>query len=406
MKKKSYRFSRWNILRDKIRATVFPLILRLAAPLVYLRRHLWPHKISLCRVEGIGKDGQPLAILCSATGQNKNFLLGLAFDGPAREQELGRFRLRDVFRANCDAKKNCSLAVVETNPSHHAWLNNGSWFFIPVWVRGEISLPVAEIFLSRDTVKSDLRKIQRHGFEYEITHDERRFDDFYHNMHLPYITKVHGDAAVFDSYAKERRLCENYDLLMVGKKSRRDHDIAGMLIIYEPSGPRLWSLGVRQDGPDYVHEGVIAALYHFSFAHLFAKGFSRVNMGSSRAFLNDGVLKFKRKLSQSITDCSWPGFALEILSDAPAAKSFLLNNPFIFQSDGVWRGAVFMDSALSAETIRQIDRDYFHPGLSKLVIYSFRPDEMTGADDLPLELAARVEIRSANELFSGQPHLP
>jgi hypothetical protein len=382
------------------RLAAVPFVRRMATPLVFVRRLVRPPKTPLCKVEGIERNSQlPFSILCGASGHNKNFLLDLVFDGSTRESDLGSVRLRDVFRAHHAAKKDCSLVVVETKQSHHAWLNTGSWFFIPEWVQGEIRLPVPAKFLNDNSVKNDLRKIRRHGFEYEVTQDEEHFDDFYHNMHVPYVSKVYGSAVLFDSYAEKRRLCGDFDLLLTKKRGQPGRHLAGELILYEPAGPRLWSLGVRDGDRQLVREGVLAALYHFSFQHLEARGFTRLHLGSCRAFLHDGVLKYKSRLSQSIIGSSWKGFALKILSDTPATRAFLLNNPFIFESNGALNGAVFVDSALSLETIQRIDKDCFHPGLSRLVIYSFQPGETAKPDNLPPELAGRIVIRPANEVI-------
>jgi hypothetical protein len=404
MKKKSHRFSRRNILLQKIRATIFPLVLRLAAPVVFVRRRLWPHKVSFCKISGISTGGQPpFTILCGVTGQNKSFFMRLAFDNAAHESDLGQVPLREVFRANRDLEKDCSLVVVETNQSHYAWLNTGNWFFIPIWAIGKIELPVAEKFLKSSSVKRDLRAVRQRGYEYEIVPGEEAFKDFYHNMHVPQISKNYGDEGMLDSYAEKRSRWEECDLLLVKKKNQPDRHIAGMLILYDPAEPRLWSLGVRKG---HFQNGLMPALYHFSFQHLMAKGFLRVNTGASRAFLRDGVLKFKRKMSQTITDFTWKGLALKIISFTPATKNFLQNNPFIFQAGGAWHGAVFVDSTPSSENLRQIFKSDFHPGLAKLVVYSFAEDASAGPDPIPPELAGQIEIRSAGELLSARPHLP
>ena len=404
MKKKGHRFNRRKAWLQKIRATVFPLVLRLAAPLVFVRRRLWPHKVSLCKVSASANDGQPpFTILCGATGQSKSFLLRLAFDNSFQESDLGRVPLRDVFRANRDLEKDCSIVMVETNQSHYAWLNTGNWFFIPVWATGKINLPVAEKFLKSASVKRDLQAVRQRGYEYEVAPDEEAFKDFYHNMHVPHVSKTYGNEAIFRSYAEKRGQMEECDLLLVKKRSQPGRHIAGILIHYEPAEPRLWSLGVREG---HFQNGLMPALYHFSFQHLMCEGFFRVNTGGSRAFLRDGVLKFKRKMSQIITDFSWAGFALKITLFTPAAKNFLQNNPFIFQAGGAWHGAVFVDSVPSPESLRQIFKDDFHPGLAKLVIFSFAEVTKGGSNPIPPELAGQIEIRSAGELLSARPHLP
>jgi hypothetical protein len=378
---------------DRLRATAFPVALRLAKPLIWLRRRLWPHRVRLWRVESSAGHDQPLAVVGGLTDETKHFFLSRAFDGPHREVDLGTARLTDAFDPAWIRKQDCSLIVVETSQTHFRRLKQDGWFFIPIWISGTVHLPIPEEFLKRETVRSDLRKIRREQFEYEITHDEARFNDFYHHMHLPYIRKTHGGAACLDSYAEKRRLSADYDLLLV---RQRGQDIAGMLIIHEPAGPRLWSLGVREDGVDHVKDGVLAALYHFSFEHLAARGFKCVNLGSSRAFLHDGVLNFKRKLSQTIAHGSWWGMAFKVSSLTPGTKDFLQKTPFVFLADEQLQGAVFTEDELSLEKIQKLEKDYLHPGLARLIIYSFRPVE--NMNPLSPSLAERIEIRPATDL--------
>jgi hypothetical protein len=400
MNRKDHRFSLWkNTGLIKFRLQVVPWLLRLGRPLIFARRWLRPHKITLVKVESV--DGQPpLAVLCSAASQNKNYFFRLAFGGPPRETVLGRVKLRDLFRPNFAVEKNCSLIVVETNQSHYDWLKQDGWFFIPAWVNGEVSLPIPGEFMKRDTVKSDLRKIRRNGFAYAVTHDEARFHDFHQQMHLPFIRKTHGEEALLLTYGESRKKCEAFDLVLVHQQSRPGHDLAGIMIVYDAAYPRLWSLGIREDGVDHVQEGIISALYHFSFEHLITCGVTRLNLGSSRALLRDGVLNFKRKLSQTITGGSWQGFALKIVDFTPGTKKFLLENPFIFTVGDQFHGAVFVADALSLERVQQIDKDCFHPGLTRLVIYTFRDEETFSPASLPPPLAGRVTIRRASELVT------
>jgi hypothetical protein len=106
------------------------------------------------------------------------------------------------------------------------------------------------------------------------------------------------------------------------------------------------------------------------------------------------VLQFKKKWSQRITDCCSNGFALRVLSHRPATRAFLCNNPFIFRRDGLFFGAVFADGdkPLTGEDIRQIDKDYFHPGMSRLFIYHLGSEPTPIPNLIPAELSQRIEL--------------
>lgn len=399
----SKSWARWRRLRGAIAGS--PVVRRIARPLAAFRRRIFPPKISLVKIEGLEAGSRlPLSILCGMTAQEKSYLLGLAFAEQPGERDAGRVRLKQIFEDRVDQAEGCSMIAIRSAEYKLTSVRRtGNWFIIPVWVRGEVKIPLPTNVLAHESVRADLRKIRQHEFEYEITRDPGRFDDFYYNMHAPLIRKAHGDAAHLQPYAEAWQQPGTYDLLMVRKKSRPDRDIAGVVIIYEKTGPRLLILGVRDDGADYVREGVTSALYHFSFEHLTAKGFSCVRTGGAHAFLRDGLLRYKRKLSQALIEPSWESIALKILSFTPATKAFLQNNPFIHESGGALHAAIFTDSPLSPEAIRKYNKDFFHPGLAKLVIHTFRPDESFRLDGLAPELVERFEIRPAHELLENEP---
>lgn len=242
----------------------------------------------------------------------------------------------------------------------------------------------------------DLRKIRVHSLGFEITQDPQQFDDFYQNMYVPYIIKAHGASAFIQPYEKMRAEFQNCDLLLITKQEER---IAGFLIVYEKTGPRLWVSGIRDANREYVKDGVMGALYHFSFLYLKDKGFTKVKLGLSKAFLSDGVLQYKKKWSQKIVGTSSDWFALKILSYQGAAGSFLQKNPFIFESRGSLSGAVFVDTErpLSAKELRNIEKLYYTSGLSKLFIYHLQPSNVIKHDNIPPELSERIVLRSVGD---------
>ncbi len=116
--------------------------------------------------------------------------------------------------------------------------------------------------------------------------------------------------------------------------------------------------------------------------------------------LRDGVLQIKRKWSQRLTDTANYGCALRVLAGTPAVRAFLCNNPFVFKRDGRLFGAVFVDGdkPLTADDIRQLDKDYFHPGLARLRIYVLGQEHLPVPSPVPAELAEHIELFGNNNL--------
>ena len=110
--------------------------------------------------------------------------------------------------------------------------------------------------------------------------------------------------------------------------------IAAGLIFRDQFRPRLWCIGVRDGSSQYIEQGACLAVYHFVFAYLAKQGFRKVGLGWSRAFLQDGVLRYKSKWSPRITRTTQDGFVFHFPSCSRATQVFLLNNPFIIEQSG------------------------------------------------------------------------
>lgn len=353
------------------------------------------------RVSGAERhSGSPLTLACNMNRHNTSYFYDLAFAGAPQECLLGKFRPSAAHSsAGLD---DCSLLVVDVKKPRREW--GSKWIFIPGWLNGEIALPLADSVWRNQSVRSDLRRIRRQNFEFEVTHDAAQFRDYNRNMHVPFIVRTHGAAAFFDPLAEWRPRFTKHDLLLVRRRGDRGPAIGGGLILYERRGARFCTLGVRDGNPAHIRAGVLSALYHFVFQHVTARGFSKINIGRSKPFLRDGVLCYKRKYSNTITGSCWnwyaPGFALKILSFTPAVKSFLQHNPFVFDDGGRLLAAAFTDAPrpLSRDVISRLAEECLHPGLDRLVIHCFQSLKIAASDEIPADLAGKVFIRDADEL--------
>lgn len=344
----------------------------------------------------------PFSIMYAANDDaNRNYLLGLIFGASFREHSLGRAWLWQISKLGVERGRDCSLLIVQTRASHHKLLRSKNWFKIPYWVFGEVDIPSDPKVTKDSSLKSDFRRIRKNSLQFEITQDAQHFDDFYHNMYVPYIMRAHGSSAYINSYEYMSAEFKKCELLLVKKQQKR---IAGLLIAYEKEEPRLWSLGVRDANQEYLKDGAVGALFYFSMCYLNEKGFTKVNFGQSRAFLNDGVFQYKKKWSQRIVGTSLEWFAFKVLSYTAPVKAFLQENPFIFENKGVLNGALFVDGEkpLSLKDFKNIDKKYFHSGLDKIILYSLTHDDAVNQENVPQnvppELSKRIVLRSLKDI--------
>lgn len=386
-------------LYDKV-----PLRFRwIASPLTYCDRLLFDLRPKLWILSGNERiSNMPVSILYAVNDlnadriRNKNYMLGLIFGDSFHENYIGQTWLWKISKIAEDQGQNCSFVIVQVHESHRKLLRSSKWFYIPNWVSGKVEIPNDPSVTKDSSLKSDLRRIRKHSLHYEVTRNQKRFDDFYYNMYIPHITKVHGISANIMSYDYMRAEFQKCELLLVKKQEKR---IAGILIAYEEV-PRLWSLGVRDSNPEYIRDGAVGALFYYSLLYLKEIGYTTITFGMSRAFLRDGVLRYKKKWSQKIVGKTSYGYALKVLTYTDPAKAFLQENPFIFDNHEDLQGAVFVnaDKSLSSEKLQKIDEKYFHDGLTKLYIYCFQDVEGIEKDSIPLELSDRIVLRTAGDM--------
>jgi hypothetical protein len=317
----------------------------------------------------------------------------LMFADGYRQRCIGRFWLWNLPKVIQRKGVDNSIAVLEVADSQRRFLCGEDYFYIPMWVQGDVDLPRDKAALRR--VNGDLRRIRRHALEFEVTSDPQKFNDFYHHMYLPYITATFGDCAGITPYRHEKYFFNTGELILI---KNQEGSIAGQVIQYAENGPILRDVGVRDGNRAYVKQGAACALYHFGFQHLESKGHKGAWLGWSRPWLNDGVLRFKRKWAQQISDAYSCGseFALRILSPSPATSAFLCNNPFLFNRDGLLYGAVFVsaDPPLTSESIRRIDKDFFHPGMTRLFVFHSEVLSELSPDLVPADCAQRIELHN------------
>ncbi|HPC94159.1 MAG TPA: hypothetical protein PLU87_04390 [Sedimentisphaerales bacterium] len=347
-------------------------------------------------------DGAVGTVLCAAQGRDRRYLLGQFLGAGYRERCIGRRWLWDIPKVVTREGRGCGMVVVKTLGRFRRLLKPEQWFYVPGWVTGDVPVPLDPAVLSAETVRSDLRRIQKNGLRFRVTQDVEQLKDFYDHMYVPYVSQTHGSSAVIMPYESMRAAVRDCELVLV---MQADDPIAGMLISYSQAVPRLWTLGVRDANRDFVRDGAIGALYHFSLQRLQEKGYAKASLGLSRPFLQDGVLRYKKKLGMRLSRTGREWFAIRILEDSKATRALLEKTPLIVERDGRLYGLVCLDGSVerfSDEDWERMDRQFFMEGLSGLQIVPFGG---SGHDvTVPAHLAGRISVCSAPEFFrSGHP---
>jgi hypothetical protein len=123
-----------------------------------------------------------------------------------------------------------------------------------------------------------------------------------------------------------------------------------------------------------VKAGALAAIYYFSLLFAENRGFSRLFLGGARPFLNDGPLQYKKKWGLRITGRLRTMPDVWVFRPHPASaavRSFLRNNPFVFERDNAFRAAVFVgaDEVLNEESIEHLRKAHGLPGIDGVTVF-------------------------------------
>jgi hypothetical protein len=358
----------YRAVPPRLRALLYPI----AEHGVLLRR-LRPEVWIISGEERVSR--LPLSVcLYSMTDEYKDYLQNLIFGDLFQARYLGRAWLWKAFNSLPAAAGGCSILIAEVHVRHLKWMGANAGIVVPAWIRGHAPLPRGPEVMNRTSVKKILRKIRQQKWEYEATRDQEKFDYFYHKMYVPYTTTRYGDSAFLSPREKLKAKFDCGELILLKKQNEY---VSGVIVAYEGDVARMPFLGVRDGEWDLVVDSALVALYEFTLQHLEQRGCRRIDLGESQTFLNDGVLRSKKKYGHTISSTSIHKFLIRALSDTSAARAFLQNNPFIFQHLDELRGAVFLDAAgpPSPHTLHEIHKQHSHPGLSELIAFFFSPDD-------------------------------
>lgn len=205
----------------------------------------------------------------------------------------------------------------------------------------------------------------------EVTRDPSAFEYFYWNMYLPYIRKRFGDCAFAMRREEMVRKLGCAELFFVKVRGER---IAGHILLYENGGVRAWSIGIKDGDRAHIRTGALKALDYLTIQHVAERGYRTLHLGGSRPFLLDGVLRHKRERGVRISDHTARYFSLSPAPDSMGARAFFANNPFIYESDGTYLGAFFVeaDSPLSRERLLEFHVEYHIEGLVRISLFDVR----------------------------------
>lgn len=345
---------------------VFTAIKRLRRRLRKLRGMLRPRLLVFEDEQSIAE--QPLVTAMLVNGPERDYLKKTFYPKGCvvrSDAPVWSWRLRRrVKETHADL-----LVCLSEDGCKPRWVQRVEHYTIPVWIRGEIRFDkVDELRAVSRNLKQDYKRIERNGLEYRVTREREQFQQFYDSMLIPYAKQAHGDSAYIlgcDEFMRETAV--DAELLLICKG---DDVIAGQVLRYGGAIPQLWMLGMNTRCGDPVKLGALIACYVFSIQHLRDKGYEVMQAGSSKAFLSDGVIQFKRKWGLEITEARKPVFLLQVLGRGERVRQLLCKMPFCCNENGLHVAQVFLDniSELTTGKVIELDKLYNLAGIDHMNI--------------------------------------
>ena len=359
-----------------LRRVLHPRVTRAFAAARRMRFIASQVRLPVFRLEGREKNkGRPLAVLACAREPGLSFLIDRLFsDLRLRRREGGVF-IWNIGRLAARARAGADLVLVHADSALLRRRAGRGFFLIPEWVTMALDLrpPLRETWdLARNkTVRENLRRIRKYGYSYEVTTDPRKFSLFYERMYLPFIPGKFGTAASLVGRRLMKLFFESGRLLLV---KRDGDDVAGNIVILFGRTAKSVILGLKDNDQTLRQQSALGASYYFTMLWAKENGLRRVDFGECRAFLNDGLLYFKKRWGMELErfELQKNAFGLKVGRFSPAVRDFLQGNPFVFADGPRLRGAALADSdhPLAPDEVSAVVRADFVPGLQSLVIVS------------------------------------
>jgi hypothetical protein len=328
-------------------------------------------KLTVVEMRG-RRSGGSLTVVYAGLEYAKPFLKEILFDTEPEEQIVDRvpfWRCRELA-----ATPSADILIVAGSKHLIRRLPRQRAIVMPEFVRHVLDVrgdwqDVQRRF--RKTVhKNDLRRIRKFGYDYDVSHDDRHFREFYHQMYLPTMQARHESMSMPTDFDEAYQYFRHGMLFRI---KRAGEWVAGGVCHAQGNALLLDVIGVRDADTQLIEEGAMAARYYAAIHWANRNGFKEVNFLGSSPFLSAGQFQYKRKWGTAIhvPPHLHRQIWMKINRSTPAVSQFLKANPFVVVDvSGNLDGLISVDErrGVTPEAKAEWDNRYATPGLRSLVV--------------------------------------
>lgn len=365
-------------LWERVEWGASPLLERVLIPRLYELRELAlpvfkPH-LDVYELRGQGKSG-PLTVTYVGLDYGKWYLKSVMFTEEPEEiakEPVSVWRPNEVANA-----PGSDIIIVAGGKRLIRKLPRQNAIILPLYtshildIRGDWD-DVKKQLCKSGSVRREFRTLQKYGYVYEISHDDRDFEMHYHTMYLPTMEKRHGDVAIIVPKEEAKRHFRRGCLLLVKRDGRI---VAGCVCRAQGERVRYIYMGIVNGDEQLMKEGVTGALYISLIRWTHEAGYKTCDFLGTPPYLRMGVFQYKRKwgTTVSIPPKLHKQVWLRFQRDTPAVRQFLKDTPLaIIGENGGLYGLVVVDDYcnITSEMEARYHEQYFTPGMKGLLIRS------------------------------------
>jgi hypothetical protein len=271
-------------------------------------------------------------------------------------------------------QQRASLVLLDVELLYCKLLSTRSYLEIPQWIRQKYRMPETwkEVLgtFRKNTKRVDLRKVRKFGLSYRITREERDFEEFYHRMYVPYLTKRFEGEVIIEPEWKVRRQCRKGEIMQI----LRGEQVVAAVLLHCLDGrlAYVW-VGVPEDLDDELYAGAFSGMYYFTIQYGFQCGCHEIDFLGSRPLLTDGLFRYKRKWGTFVEDSPVPrgDILLKPLEVSEPVKNIFRRNYFIVRDGNSLAAKVLLaEGPGTSERLQGVFDQYFTEGLARLKVFS------------------------------------
>jgi hypothetical protein len=275
----------------------------------------------------------------------------------ARESECADFVACEVFPGAHDFHDDDAL--------HHPMLD------AQLRVESSIAEQIRRV-RSRAQRRAMRELLASNRYETWVDSSTNAFETFYTTLHEPYVRERFGDWGASADPHTMRRLFERAGaILFVADRAQPHEPVCGTLLLDEGGGTLAYQLNGFA-GPAALVAERTNALELALFQYALDRRFSTIDLGYTRAMLDDGLFTHKRRLGCSFTPTrSAPVFRVRARPGKRAAT--YARFPLLVGTPGAWTALLGFDGASPTQTKQRwhaMLKNYRVPELRKAIVWT------------------------------------